>query len=343
MTDLHATRVDTGVLDAAVGGFDAALDFNADAAPPGALTTSRPTPKQIGWAAWLVVVALIVARYGIPTSRPPIFIILSLALVVASIGDPGGWRRVLHDWAPFLAILTMYDVLRGEVANLGSVHVIPQIHFDRWLFGGQVLTVRLQHLLYTPGNPHWWDYLSFFTYLSYFFATVTIAAVLWRRDHARFQRFVFLVIVLTFAAFATYALYPAAPPWLASQSPHTLAPTAKIVDEMWTHIGLQKGASLLSATSRLANPVAAVPSLHSGYTMLIVLFFWGSVQKRWRLLLALYPLAMGFALVYMAEHYVIDVLLGWLYAAVVYFVGNLVADAWIRRRAARRLERPVIA
>ena len=37
----------------------------------------------------------------------------------------------------------------------------------------------------------------------------------------------------------------------------------------------------------------------------------------WRWLLVLYPVAMGVALVYNAEHYVIDVLAGWLVAVLV--------------------------
>jgi len=46
-----------------------------------------------------------------------------------------------------------------------------------------------------------------------------------------------------------------------------------------------------------------------------------------------YPLAMGFALVYLGEHYAFDVLLGWLYAVVVYVVGSWLWDQWELRRA----------
>jgi membrane-associated phospholipid phosphatase len=140
-------------------------------------------------------------------------------------------------------------------------------------------------------------------------------------------------VALSFAGFLTYAFFPAAPPWLASQS-HNLAPTAKIVDEVWVHLGLHNGASLLSARGSLANPVAAIPSLHGAYPVLFMLFFWRSAG-RWRWLLPLYPLAMGFALVYLGEHYVVDILLGWIYAAVVYAVGVRVAAAWGRWRVAR--------
>jgi membrane-associated phospholipid phosphatase len=47
------------------------------------------------------------------------------------------------------------------------------------------------------------------------------------------------------------------------------------------------------------------------------------VARKWRPLLAAYVLVMAFTLVYTAEHYVIDILLGWLLAAVV-----LVAMRW---------------
>jgi membrane-associated phospholipid phosphatase len=121
-----------------------------------------------------------------------------------------------------------------------------------------------------------------------------------------------------------------------------LTPTAKIIPEMWVHLGLRSGAAVFSGASNVANPVAAIPSLHSAYPMLIVLFFWKPAGK-YRWLLLLYPLAMGFTLVYAAEHYVGDVLLGWLYAVVVYFVGSWALDKWEARRAARKASPPLTA
>ena len=42
------------------------------------------------------------------------------------------------------------------------------------------------------------------------------------------------------------------------------------------------------------------------------MFLWPLVRRRWRPLLVAYPLVMAFTLVYSAEHYVFDILLGWL-------------------------------
>ena len=76
--------------------------------------------------------------------------------------------------------------------------------------------------------------------------------------------------------------------------------------------------------------MAAVPSLHAAFSLLVVLALWPTASRRVRIGLALYPLAMGFTLVATAEHYVSDVLLGWAYTAAVAGLWT-----WIERRRAR--------
>ena len=52
------------------------------------------------------------------------------------------------------------------------------------------------------------------------------------------------------------------------------------------------------------------------------------------MVLVAYPLAMAFTLVYSGEHYVSDILLGWVYAVMAF----VLVKAWDRWRAARRAE-----
>ena len=54
---------------------------------------------------------------------------------------------------------------------------------------------------------------------------------------------------------------------------------------------------------------------------------WKRVNRGWRPLLAAYVIVMAFALVYAAEHYVIDILLGWALAA-----GVMLTMHWFRTR-----------
>ena len=277
---------------------------------------------------WAFGVVVLVAIVGIPSSRPAIFAIVGFGLIASCSGTPKAWKRVALDWAPLYALLTLYDILRGLAATWLSPHSLQQIAVDRWLLGGTVLTVRLQHAFYTPGVAHPWDYAAFVVYMTHFFLWFLVAGWLWKFAYDRFRRFAILFVTLTFAAFVTYALYPAMPPWLASREA-ALQPTAKIIDEMWSHIGLANGAHLLSATGHFGNPVAAVPSLHAAYPMMLLLFFWMSAP-RWRWLLVAYTLAMAITLIYTGEHYVIDIVLGWAYAAVVFVVVSRVLDRSVR-------------
>jgi membrane-associated phospholipid phosphatase len=279
---------------------------------------------------WCAGVFAFLVVAGLPTSRPQIFVILGLGLAASGLGADRSWKQLLIDWVPFYALLTLYDALRASAGKWFVPHTTPQLRIDEWLFGGTAPTVTLQHAFYTPGVAHVWDYAAFGIYMTHFFASFVVAALLWKYAHARFRRFAFLFIGLTFAAFITYALYPAVPPWLASQN-SALAPTSKIIDEMWLHVGFGNGSNVFSGAGHFGNPVAAMPSLHAAYTMLLVLFFWKSARK-WRWLLAIYPLLMALTLVYTGEHYVIDILFGWLYAAVVYFAGSRLLDRWDARK-----------
>ena len=319
-------------------GSETAPGFEPATSPGSIDGSSDALLSRYRWVAlWCVALVAFTLVVGLPTSRTQIFVFTALGLVAISQGTRSAtWKRVLVDWVPFYLILTVYDALRGSANDWLMPHALPQIHIDRTLFGGEVPTVQLQHALYTPGVAHVWDYAAFAVYMTHFIVPFVIAGVLWHFSHERFRRFAFLFLTLTFAGFTTYVLYPAVPPWLASQN-QQIQPTAKIIGEMWAHIGLANGSSVFSATGHFANPVAAMPSLHAAYPMLIALFFLPMVRRRWRPLLLLYPLAMGFTLVYTGEHYVIDVIIGWLYAAAVYFGGSRVYAWWLRRREQRRV------
>ena len=140
--------------------------------------------------------------------------------------------------------------------------------------------------------------------------------MLWVVAYPQFLKFRALILTVTFAGFATYLLYPAFPPWLASlrgDMPHTV----RVVREVWLHLGLDNVAAVFGEKSNYAFPVGALPSLHAAWPFMIMLFFW-SRAGRWRILLVGYTLAMAFTLVYTADHFVFDILMGWRYAIVVY-------------------------
>jgi membrane-associated phospholipid phosphatase len=287
-------------------------------------------------AIYVTAFAVTTALWGFPASRDRVLVWVLAVLVIAVVGRPHALARLAVDFLPVIAFLYAYDLLRGAADGLfAHVYELPQLRVDEWLFGGIAPTVRLQRALWTPGHPHVWDYFGFIVYLTYFIVPVTVAAVLWRKAPRAFHRYVSLWIGLSFAALATYALYPASPPWLASR--HGLLPhVVRITPYMSRHMGVDL--TRVMGSQAFVNKVAAVPSLHAATALLIGLFFW-SRTTRWRWVLVLYPLAMAASLVYLGEHYVSDVLLGWVYAVVVFVVGNRLYD-WNRaRRAGRRAQR----
>ena len=88
----------------------------------------------------------------------------------------------------------------------------------------------------------------------------------------------------------------------------------RITGRGWSGIGLDRIDVILMG---VGNPVAAMPSLHAGVSFLIALNGVHRLRTRWRWLLVAYPLSMSTALVYYAEHYVVDVLAGALLACLV--------------------------
>jgi len=296
------------------------------------------------WApvVYVVASAVMVVTVGVPTSHDLVFVWLGLGVAAFCVTDLR--RRIprfVVEWAPFIAVLFVYDRLRGFADGLVfPARELPQIHVEAALFGKPIPTVWLQsHLWHGSAHIHWWDYASWFIYLTHFFATLAVAAVLWTWAHDRFARFATMVCVLALTGFATYALYPAAPPWLAARHGN-LGEANRLIGTVWQHVPIAHYGSLFEKGQSYANNVAAMPSLHAAYALLIALYLWRVVPRWSRVLLALYPPAMAFALVYSGEHYVVDCIAGWAYAVFAFMSVNW---AFARRTERSRALEPALA
>lgn len=288
-----------------------------------------------GLAAYAVATVLLVAVDGIPLSRDIVFGWILVGMLAVSLADLRGWARgMIFDWLPFIALLFAYDFLRGMVGSdpLFAPHVVPQIRADEFLFGS-VPTVELQSRFYDPANIDAVDIAAWGVYVTHFFTIFVIAAALWRLARPRFLEFRAMVLTLTAAAFVTYALMPAAPPWMASDQ-GVIGEVHRSVGAVWQHLSVGSAAAIWDHGSALSNPVAALPSLHAAYPVLILCFFWSAGWPA-RALGLTYAVAMSLTLVYTGEHYVFDVLLGWAYAIATYLVVSGVREAWARRRRRR--------
>jgi PAP2 superfamily len=307
--------------------------------------------RRVAVGVWAVVIAYRVATTGIAFNRELLLLYICTGLAVASIGR----RRVLYvlrDWLPFALVLVVYDLSRGAADLIGRPTLWHwQADADRWMFFGAMPTVWLQEHL-KRSHPPWWEVVSSTTYMSFFILPYVIAAVLWLRNRAEWEKFVRLFMVLSFSALVIYVMLPAAPPWAAARcsagdvgfgpsAPPCMFRSASRVSDGgilgrmsaaqpganqwieristrgWAKLNLDTARGLIDEGQASVNLVAAIPSLHAGLSAAIAIFLWRRVRRRYRPLLVVYPLIMAFTLVYSAEHYVIDILLGWALAVIV--------------------------
>jgi membrane-associated phospholipid phosphatase len=133
---------------------------------------------------------------------------------------------------------------------------------------------------------------------------------------AHYWRFVTTYLLVSFAAFITFLAYPAAPPWMASDTGR-IEPITRISSDVWYALGVHDFPSLYNEIA--PNAVAAMPSLHAAYATLFALFVIRLFKSRWRYLALIHPAFIFFGTVYMGEHYAIDEIAGIAYGLAAYF------------------------
>jgi hypothetical protein len=307
--------------------------------------------RWVAVAVWAVVIVWRTATDGFAFNRELLFVYICTGLAAASIGQGRRILYVVRDWLPFALVLIAYDLSRGAATMIGRPTLWSwQADADHALFGTNP-TVWLQQHLKSP-TPPWWEVVISCVYMSFFILPYVIAAILWLRDRAEWKAFVRLFVSLNLAALLIYALLPAAPPWAAARctpadveggpsgpacmfrsargvpdggllgSMGPVQPGAhdwveRLVGRGWGKLNLHSATALVDQGQASVNLVAAIPSLHAGMSAALAAFLWHRVRRGWRPLLVAYPLVMAFTLVYSAEHYVVDLLLGWALAAAV--------------------------
>ncbi len=245
-----------------------------------------------------------------------LLVLLAPALVI------GRGRRFLLDWVPFVALIVLYEESRGIAHTLNpSPYYQPQIDAEKFLFFGHIPTVVLQNWMWT-GHLQWYDeFLSSMTRI-HFIVPPTLAFFLWLKRRALYYRFAATLLALSFAGSFTFWLFPAAPPWAAAAK--------GLIPPLASPASVQASDSPLPTDSGplyhlvSGNNYAAIPSLHEGYAMLVfltvVMLAWNTRWRWWVTGFALlYPIVQSIAVVYTANHYVIDLIIGGIYATVAVF------------------------
>ncbi len=219
----------------------------------------------------------------------------------------------LQMWAYLAAYKTPHD---DEDAQRARVQVSYPIVADRLIGLGELPSTRLQRALARtgPGGAEWraLDRVLVWTHWSWFAVPHTALLYVMLRRPERFGR----AAVLTYAVFdigATfYWFVPTAPPWYAAGAREDGAPgeqlaVRRMMVEYGEHFWRDGWGSLYSVFG--GNPLAAMPSLHFATTLMAALLL-AEVGPLAGALGFAYTATLGFALVYLGEHYVVDLLAG---------------------------------
>lgn len=142
---------------------------------------------------------------------------------------------------------------------------------------------------------------------------VGVALTVWRRDHL-FEYFGWLTVCWYVADVGFLAL-PVIPPWMDDAGLRRV-----LLDRGW-----------IEYAALDSNPVAAFPSLHACIPLAVGLFLWFRVPgARWAAVASgVIAFLTGTAVVYLGEHWVLDVVAGWALAGLVawLFVSSRVSAA----------------
>lgn len=233
---------------------------------------------------------------------------------------------ISYDW---MNLLPNYEVNPVDVEGLYTT--------EKRLFGitvaeGAVLTPNEYFALHHCSAM---DFMSGIFYLCWVPLPIIFGIWLYFKGERRaYLHFAIVFLLVNLIGFAFYYIHPAAPPWYVAMHgmeaiPGTPGEVAGLgrFDEM---TGLNIFHLLYS---RNANVFAALPSLHSAYTLVALIYaIRFKAPRLWIILLAVVTLGIWLTAVYSSHHYIIDVMCGIICA----LVGSLLFETAVARIAPLR-------
>lgn len=221
----------------------------------------------------------------------------------------GKLRYLAALWVIWFSLSLAFEFVRGLGDDISPAYRVSGV--ERALFFGAVPSETLQSWLFSR-DLVWLDYFAFLMHGLWFGVPFAFGLIVMIYRPQRLIEFFSWLLATSYVAALFYLLLPVEPPWIELGVPRILY--------VRNFGGYPEGLD--------PNPLAAFPSLHAALPMVVGLFFLLRGTRKMAFfgkLSIAYSLAVGFSIVYMGEHWVIDVIAG-------YLLAGLVAAAFLSRR-----------
>jgi len=260
------------------------------------------------WAVPLAYVGILVVvylRYGLLFQME-----LGIASLVAlpPVAYLAKSREFLKNSAFFVSVLLTYEALNGLTGSMvNSSSVVSLAGLDQRLFGMN-LTLAVQTTFQSAAVTM----VSTFFYGLHVFLIVIAMVLFWFTSRAIYRGYTYSMILTSYLALLTFVLIPTAPPWFAGSAQNLLSQGYRLMPSSFAE--LQK--ALLSVES---DKFAAFPSLHVAYATLFAVY---TVKLNPKYGYVSVPILLGicFSILYLGQHYMLDLLGGVAYAMMSYLV-----------------------
>jgi membrane-associated phospholipid phosphatase len=213
-------------------------------------------------------------------------------------------------WPAYTAATLPYIALRSAVDDIGMPRLGIAAGVDRVVGLGSTPTERLQDWLFVEELSAF-DWLWAAAYFSWFFLPLLVTAYVLMFRWDKFLSLASFELALFYAPLVSFLLLPTEPPWMGTDATRMIYLTAA------------------EPISLDGNPVAALPSLHVALPAALALWAHGEGFRRLTGLYVVQASLIAFAVVYLGEHYVVDVAAG---VALAVFAVRW-AGPWVERRA----------
>jgi len=284
---------------------------------------------------------------GMIWQRLAVAAFLGAFLLCAYIGRPWRtWLGLLGDIGFYCAMWFSYEMTRGK-ADQGifgltfPLQVESVRNIDRFLFFGNDPNVVLQDHFW-KADVHWWDKVASTVYFTHFIVPPIVMGALWATSRYQWWRFMKRFATVLVVACGMFIVLPTAPPWMAADR-GVIDPIIRRSGRGFSAMGFHAYTNDWQISKEWGNAVAAMPSLHSAFALIVPAFFLPWVRPKWlKALMLTFPVLMLTSLVYLGEHWVIDGLVGFALVGGSFWFWNWFERRQLQRKAARAmaLDRP---